>query len=250
VDNQSKEAPTVAADSVSDHHGGGDVVEDTTVTLDPVKGRKAPPDDDREETTATDDIRSEMDNEHPNAEYGSNKDELAREGEPQLLPAHVYDKNTNDQANNDDVAVPSQVGATSSNNVNTTNNNSTSANHDPAPADAKDSVEPTVNMDVDDTDETDLRNPNRRIWVVTTAAMPWRTGTAVNPLMRALYLTRGRPKHYVTLVIPWLADVESQRKLFGADHVFDKSASQEAWIRDFCRTRANCTGTGITQMKK
>jgi hypothetical protein len=90
------------------------------------------------------------------------------------------------------------------------------------------------------TPESDIRNPERRIWVVTTAALPWMTGTAVNPLLRALYLTRGRPKEFVTLMIPWMEDAESRRKIYGKDRIFETSAEQEEWIRHFCRTRAFC----------
>jgi hypothetical protein len=94
------------------------------------------------------------------------------------------------------------------------------------------------------TADSDLSRLDRRIWVVTTAALPWRTGTAVNPLMRALYLTRGRPKHHVTLVIPWLADEKSRKHLYGAENTFTERGKeeQEEWIRDFCRTRAKCEG--------
>jgi hypothetical protein len=97
------------------------------------------------------------------------------------------------------------------------------------------------------TEDSDLSHPDRRIWVVTTAALPWRTGTAVNPLMRALYLTRGRPKHHVTLLIPWLTDEKSRIKLYGAENAFSERGmdEQEEWIRDFCRTRAKCEGMGF-----
>ena len=90
--------------------------------------------------------------------------------------------------------------------------------------------------------DSDLKDPNRRICVVTTAALPWRTGTAVNPLLRALYLTRGRPKHYVSLVIPWCPEEKDRILTLGKDHSFATSEEQEAWIREFCRDRAGCSG--------
>lgn len=103
-------------------------------------------------------------------------------------------------------------------------------------ADAADDKDETEMEEI--TKESDLSNKDRRIWVVTTAGLPWRTGTAVNPLLRALYLTRGRPKHYVTLMIPWLESKKSQEQLYGQH--FNTREEQEAWIRDYCRNRANC----------
>lgn len=103
----------------------------------------------------------------------------------------------------------------------------------------EESIPPTEDLDVI-TPVSDLSNPKRIIWVVTTASLPWMTGTAVNPLLRALYLTRGRPKDYVTLMIPWLKDEKSRIQLYGKDKAFADSGEQEAWIREFCRERANC----------
>ena len=90
--------------------------------------------------------------------------------------------------------------------------------------------------------DSDIKDPNRRICVVTTAALPWRTGTAVNPILRALYLTRARPKHYVSLVIPWCPDEKDRKLTLGKDHSFATSEEQEEWIREFCRDRAGCSG--------
>ncbi|KAL3826872.1 hypothetical protein ACHAXA_000840 [Cyclostephanos tholiformis] len=103
-----------------------------------------------------------------------------------------------------------------------------------------------------------LDDPSRTVCVVTTAALPWRTGTAVNPLLRALYLVRRRVESSstasgtVALVVPWLESREERIKLYGEgdcfcslgdaddDAVVDDShesergmSMQERWIRDY-----------------
>ena len=108
--------------------------------------------------------------------------------------------------------------------------------------------------DDDITPQSDLSLPNRRIYIVTTASLPWRTGTAVNPLLRAAYLSRKMkeinthnqtattssqqmvtPQQMVTLVIPWLELEEDRLELYGSSHNFSTPQEQEDYIRDWLR---------------
>ena len=114
---------------------------------------------------------------------------------------------------------------------------------------------------------SDLADPTRKVVVVTTAAMPWRTGTAVNPLLRALYLIRyqdglrrrllergeslldtgyegaggaaAEPSCGVTLAVPWLESAGDRAKLYGQHNFPDGDegmAAQERWIRHHAST--------------
>lgn len=125
--------------------------------------------------------------------------------------------------------------------------------------------------DLESQDENDpipasvLANPNRTICVVTTAALPWRTGTAVNPLLRALYLVRYQREHCqnnkdnditeqqqnqqkqtkgsVALVIPWLESSTEREKLYGSTNKFSDGhkgmEQQESWIKQYAKDRCN-----------
>jgi hypothetical protein len=87
---------------------------------------------------------------------------------------------------------------------------------------------------------TDISDKSKRILIVTTAAMPWRTGTAVNPLLRAAYLTKGRKAvgGSTTLMLPWLKRKSDQERVYGADNTFETPEDQEDYIRTWLRDDA------------
>ena len=100
------------------------------------------------------------------------------------------------------------------------------------------------------TKQSDLTLPGRYVHIVTTAALPWMTGTAVNPLLRAAYMhqrleainngndTQTNTSSYVTLVIPWLELPEDQRQVYNK-RVFESKEEQELYIRNWLAESAN-----------
>ena len=77
---------------------------------------------------------------------------------------------------------------------------------------------------------SDLSDGTRNIWIVTTASLPWMTGTAVNPLLRAAWLTRGRRDGgKVILLLPWLDAADQQRIYMGRE--FSSEAEQVSYLR-------------------
>lgn len=77
---------------------------------------------------------------------------------------------------------------------------------------------------------SDLRGSDRRIWIVTTACLPWLTGTSVNPLLRAAYLARDRPEGMITLMVPWLPK-EDQDMAFPPGLRFNTPDEQREYVQ-------------------
>eukprot|EP00882_Tetradesmus_deserticola_P026687 GHRQ01029466.1.p2 GENE.GHRQ01029466.1~~GHRQ01029466.1.p2 ORF type:complete len:128 (+),score=28.87 GHRQ01029466.1:131-514(+) len=73
-----------------------------------------------------------------------------------------------------------------------------------------------------------LKAPGRTFVVVTTAALPWRTGTSINPMLRAAQLAADA-SHTVVLVVPWVG-AEQQALIYPAGLTFDSHQQQADYI--------------------
>ena len=89
-----------------------------------------------------------------------------------------------------------------------------------------------------------LRAPGRHFTVVTTASLPWMTGTSVNPTLRSAYLARALPRSAVTLLLPWLP-ASQQGCVFPKGVSFESPRQQEEHVREWIRQRTGFDPPGL-----
>jgi digalactosyldiacylglycerol synthase len=81
------------------------------------------------------------------------------------------------------------------------------------------------------------------LYILTTAALPWMTGTAVNPLLRAAHLVHYRIQQNIDanvhLVIPWLDSPVDRVALYGEDWRHKTQDDQARYIQHWLTTCAN-----------
>lgn len=92
------------------------------------------------------------------------------------------------------------------------------------------------------TDASDLRSPGRHFTIITTAALPWLTGTSVNPLLRALSLAQKKKR--VVMVLPWLG-ADDQEFIFRNGTIFATPEEQERDILRWCKERAKVDASAL-----
>ena len=81
----------------------------------------------------------------------------------------------------------------------------------------------------------DIAEKKHHVAIVTTASLPWMTGTAVNPLFRAAYLAKSA-RQDVTLVVPWICKSD-QELVYPNGMTFSSPEEQEAFIRNWVEER-------------